>query len=403
MSMSNKQNPPLHGVRVLSIEQFGAAPYGSMFLADLGAEVIKVENLPAGGDPSRRTGPYLLGDADSYYHQTWGSNKESVALDLKQPQDRVAFDRLASTADAVVNNLRGDLPASMGLDYGSLSSVNPKLVCLHISAYGRDNGRAAWPGYDFLMQAEAGLMSLTGEPASSPARFGPSIIDYMTGMTGMVGLLSCLMRARQTGLGCDVDTSLFDVALHQLGYSATWYLNTGFAATRLPRSAHFSVGPVQTYPTRDGWIFVMCMTAKFWEALLDKLGRRDLAADARFASPTLRGQHREALSEILDVEFRKHDSSHWLGILGSVLPVAPVLDVVQALENPFVGENGMIASVPHPLNQDMRMLANPLKIDGVRPAQTPCSPLGAGNARLVPQQTDAPPSPTAQRKKEVLP
>jgi len=403
MSMSNKQPPPLQGVRVLSIEQFGAAPYGSMFLADLGAEVIKVENLPAGGDPSRRTGPYLLGDADSYYHQTWGSNKESVALDLKQPQDRLAFDRLAATADAVVNNLRGDLPASMGLDYASLSSVNPKLVCLHISAYGRDNGRAAWPGYDFLMQAEAGLMSLTGEPSSSPARFGPSIIDYMTGMTGMVGLLSCLMRARQTGLGCDVDTSLFDVALHQLGYSATWYLNTGFAATRLPRSAHFSVGPVQTYPTRDGWIFVMCMTAKFWEALLDKLGRRDLAADARFASPTLRGQHREALSQILDAEFRKHDSSHWLGMLGSVLPVAPVLDVVQALENPFVGENGMIASVPHPFNQDMRMLANPLKIDGVRPAQTPCSPLGAGNARLVPQQTDVSPSPAAQRKKGVLP
>lgn len=403
MSMANKQNPPLHGVRVLSIEQFGAAPYGSMFLADLGAEVIKVENLPAGGDPSRRTGPYLLGDADSYYHQTWGSNKESVALDLKQQQDRVAFDLLAATADAVVNNLRGDLPASMGLDYASLSSVNPKLVCLHISAYGRDNGRAAWPGYDFLMQAEAGLMSLTGEPASSPARFGPSIIDYMTGMTGMVGLLSCLMRARQTGLGCDVDTSLFDVALHQLGYSATWYLNTGFAATRLPRSAHFSVGPVQTYPTRDGWIFVMCMTQKFWEALLDKLGRRDLAADARFDSPNLRGQHREALSEILDTEFRKHDSNHWLGILGSVLPVAPVLDVVQALENPFVGENGMIASVPHPLNQDMRMLANPLKIDGVRPAQAPCSPLGAGNARLVPQQTDAQPSPAAQREKEVLP
>jgi len=401
--MSNNQNSPLHGVRVLSIEQFGAAPYGSMFLADLGAEVIKVENLPAGGDPSRRTGPYLLGDADSYYHQTWGSNKESVALDLKQPQDRVAFDRLAATADAVVNNLRGDLPASMGLDYARLSSVNPKLVCLHISAYGRDNGRAAWPGYDFLMQAEAGLMSLTGEPCSSPARFGPSIIDYMTGMTGMVGLLSCLMRARQTGLGCDVDTSLFDVALHQLGYSATWYLNTGFAATRLPRSAHFSVGPVQTYPTRDGWIFVMCMTQKFWEALLDKLGRRDLAADPQFASPNLRGQHREALSEILDAEFRKHDSRHWLGILGSVLPVAPVLDVVQALENPFVGENGMIASVPHPLNQDMRMLANPLKIDGVRPVQTPCRPLGAGNARLVPQQTSAPPLPAAQREKKVLP
>jgi crotonobetainyl-CoA:carnitine CoA-transferase CaiB-like acyl-CoA transferase len=354
-----------------------------MFLADLGAEVIKIENLPAGGDPSRRTGPYLLGDADSLYHQTWGSNKESVALDLKLPADRAAFERLAATADALVNNLRGDLPASMGLDYASLSRINPRLVCLHISAYGRDNGRAAWPGYDFLMQAEAGLMSLTGEPGASPARFGPSIIDYMTGMTGMVGLLSCLMRARDSGLGCDVDTSLFDVALHQLGYSATWYLNTGFAATRLPRSAHFSIGPVQTYPTRDGWVFIMCMTQKFWESLLDKLGRTDLAGDPRFASPNLRGQNRDALSEILDAEFRKHDTRHWLDNLGSVLPVAPVLDVVQALENPFVAENGMIAQVPHPHKQDMRMLANPLKIDGVRPAQEVCAPLGAGNERLL--------------------
>ncbi len=377
---------PLKGTRILSIEQFGAAPYGSMFLADLGAEVIKIENLPAGGDPSRRTGPYLLGDADSYYHQTWGSNKGSVALDLKLPHDRAAFELLVATADAVVNNLRGDLPSSMGLDYASLSPLNPRLVCLHISAYGRDNSRAAWPGYDFLMQAEAGLMSLTGDPASSPARFGPSIIDYMTGMTGMVGLLSCLIRARDTGRGCDVDTSLFDVALHQLGYSATWYLNTGFAATRLPRSAHFSVGPVQTYPTRDGWIFIMCMTQKFWESLLDGLGRRDLAADPRFATPNLRGEHRDALSEILDSEFRRHDTRHWLDSLGSVLPVAPVLDVVQALENPFVAESGMVATVPHPHNKDMRMLANPLKIDGVRPAQEACRPLGADNERLLRQQ-----------------
>src|SRR5262249_25087720 len=138
------------------------------------------------------------------------------------------------------NNLRGDQAEKLGLDYAALSPINPKIVCGHISAYGRDNERASRPGYDFLMQAEAGLMSLTGDPDGDPARFGPSIIDFMTGVTLDVGLLACLLAAQRTGIGCDVDISLFDVALHQLNYSATWFLNGGFTARRLPRSSHFS-------------------------------------------------------------------------------------------------------------------------------------------------------------------
>src|SRR5262245_41035583 len=132
-----------------------------------------------------------------------------------------------------MNNLRGDQPEKLGLDYRSLAAVSPAIVCLHISAYGRDNSRKAWPGYDFLMQAEAGLMSLTGEPDGPPTRFGPSIIDYMTGTTSMVGLLACMLAAQRTGRGCDVDVSLYDVALHQLGYAGTWYLNGGGPAARL--------------------------------------------------------------------------------------------------------------------------------------------------------------------------
>jgi crotonobetainyl-CoA:carnitine CoA-transferase CaiB-like acyl-CoA transferase len=373
---------PLQGMRILSLEQFGAAPYGAMFLADMGADVIKIENQTIGGDPARHTGPYLLGENDSLYHQTWGSNKRSVALDLKLPEDRRAFEKLVAGADAVINNLRGDLPAKMELDYKSLAHLNPALVCLHISAYGRDNERASRPGYDFLMQAEAGLMDLTGEPGGAPSRFGPSIIDYMTGLTGMVGLLGCLHRAKQTGEGCDVDTCLFDVALHQLGYAASWYLNEKHVSKRLARSAHFSVAPVQTFPTADGWIFIMCMTDKFWDALLAALSRTDLKTDARFATPGTRGEHREALSEILDAEFRKRSSEHWLSTLGKVIPIAPVLDMEQALNNPFVQEAGMVRDVPHPLKPDMRLLANPLKFDGKRPDQVAGSALGADNALL---------------------
>jgi crotonobetainyl-CoA:carnitine CoA-transferase CaiB-like acyl-CoA transferase len=377
---------PLAGIRILSAEQFAAGPYGTMFLADLGAEVIKIENPATGGDPARYGGPFMLGAADSQYFQTWNLNKRSTALDLKSAAGREAFQALVAGADAVVNNLRGDLPRSLGLDYAALSRIKPSIVCLHISAYGRDTSRASWPGYDYLMQAESGLMHLTGEPQSPPARFGaPSMIDHMTGMTAMVGLLAAILGARQSGRGCDVDVSLLDVALHQLGYAAIWYLNEGVRSSRQPRSAHFSVAPVQTLQTQDGWIFLMCMTDKFWLELVNALGRPDLKDDPRFATPGSRGMHREALTEVLDGEFSRQPTAHWLRVLNGRLPVAPVLDVATALDSDFVVEAGMVRTVPHPHRHDFRVLSNPLRIDGERLDLRVCAPLGGdGEELLVP-------------------
>ena len=375
---------PLNGIRIVSIEQFGAAPYGSMFLADLGAEVIKIENVAAGGDPARHLGPHFLGENDSQYFQTWNSNKRSVGLDLKSEQGRADLERLVAGADAVMNNLRGDKAAPAGLDYASLSRVKPSIVCLHISAYGRDNTRASWPGYDYLMQAESGLMDLTGEPDRGPARMGaPSIIDHATGLTAMVGLLSGILQARNTGVGCDVDTCLFDVALHQLGYSAIWYLNEGDKVTRQARSSHFAVTPVQTFPTRDGWIFVMCMTDRFWRALVDHLDNPEIGCDPRFVEAASRTQHREALTELLDADFRGHDTEYWMRELGGVLPIAPVLDIGQALDNPFLQENGMIGSIDHPARPGLRLLSNPVKINGQRLTQSVCGAPGADTQAVL--------------------
>ena len=374
---------PLKGVRILSVEQYAAGPYGTMFLAELGAEVIKVENVPA-GDPARYTGPHFAAPGEGEYFHTWNMGKQSVTLDLKSPEGRAAFNALAATADAVVNNLRGDQAKKLGLDYAAMKSINPALVCLHISAYGRDNDRAAWPGYDYLMQAESGLMSITGEPDGAPTRYGSSSIDYMTGMTGMVGLLSCLLSARVTGQGCDVDTCLFDVALHQLGYCGTWYLNHGDVTTRTKRSSHFSLAPVQTFPTADGWIFIMCMTQKFWLNLVEAMGRQDMAENASFATPAARWENRQAVSDLLDAEFRTQGTEHWLGRLTGLLPVGPVYDIQQALESPFVAATGMVRDAPHPGNPAMRVLANPLRLNGERPAAPLCSPLGAANAALLP-------------------
>ena len=383
---------PLTGVRILSVEQFGAAPYGSMFLADLGAEVIKVENLAIGGDPARKTGPYLLGEGDSEYFQTWNMNKKSIALDLRTDEGKAALERLIMESEVVLNNLRGDLSAKMGLDYRTLSKLKASIVCVHLSAYGRDNERASWPGYDYLMQAEAGLMHLTGEPDSPPTRIGaPSMIDHTTGLTAMVGLLSALIQARATGKGCDVDTCLFDVALHQLGYAAIWYLNEGHTPERQTRSAHFSVAPVQTFPTTDGWIFVMCLTDKFWNALLGVLKRQDLGTDPRFCDQAARANNREDLTAALDLEFRKHSSKHWISVLAGILPVAPVYSLEEALESPFLKTSQMISTVPHPARPEMRVLSNPIKINGKRLSQQVCSPMGADTETYVEKKASVTP------------
>lgn len=377
---------PLRGLRIVSVEQFGAGPYGTMMLADLGAEVIKVENVATGGDPARKTGPYFLGDNDSEYFQVFNLSKKSVALDLRTEEGKAALLELAMTADALMNSLRGDLPAKMGLDYATLGKHKPSIVCVHLSAYGRDNSRASWPGYDYLMQAESGLMHLTGEPEGPPSRIGaPSMVDQTTGLTAAVGLLAAVIQARSTGKGCDVDTCLLDVALHQLGYIATWYLNEGLRMSRQHRSAHYSVAPVQTFPTADGWIFIMCMTDKFWFELADAIGRSDLKSETRFSTPSLRYTNRDDLTAILDGEIRKQPTRYWLDKLNGILPIAPVLDVAQALDNPFLAETQMTGNVPHPAKPSLRALANPIKINGKRLEQSVCSSLGADNTAFVGQ------------------
>jgi crotonobetainyl-CoA:carnitine CoA-transferase CaiB-like acyl-CoA transferase len=374
---------PLTGLRVLTFEAFGAGPFGSMYLADLGAEVIKIENRAQGGDATRGMGPYFLGERDSHFFQTFNLNKKSVCLDLKRSEGQEAFRKLVATSDAVLNNLRGDQPDKLGLTYAALQAVNPRIVCAHLSAYGRDNERRAWPGYDYLMQAEAGYLHVTGEPGTPPARMGLSIIDFMTGITTALALVSALLGVQRSGVGRDVDVSLFDVALHQLSYPGSWYLNDGLITGRMPRSAHPTATPVQLFETADGWIFVMCMTEKFWHELMRVLDAPMLAADPRFASMPLRREHREALTPLLDAEFRRDTTANWLGKLQGVLPAAPVYDMAQALDNPFPAATGMVRNVPHPLRADFRALANPIKLDGARLPSRTAPALGADTSQVL--------------------
>lgn len=374
---------PLQGMRIIAVEQYGAGPYGTMQLADLGAEVIKIENPRDGGDMARRVGPFLLGDNDSHFFQSFNRNKRSVTLDLQQPAAHEVLAALARDADGVLDNLRGDLPEKLGLTYAALKPANPRIVCAHLSAYGRSGSRAAWPGYDYLMQAEAGYLALTGEPDGPPARMGLSVVDYMTGLFAGLGLLAGIIAARASGEGRDIDVSLYDSALQNLTYLASWYLNEGHEQKREPRSGHPSLNPCQLYRTRDGYIFLMCNKEKFWPALAQAIERPELADDPRFRRFADRLAHRADLTEVLDAALGQRTTAEWLQRFAGTVPAAPVNGLAAALDSEFARERGRIASVPHPARRDFRMVASPFELAGETLPLKPAPALGADTEAIL--------------------
>jgi len=374
---------PLEGVRIIAVEQYGAGPFGTQHLADLGAEVIKIENPSDGGDVGRSVGPYFFDKGDSHFHQSFNRNKKSITLDLKQPEGQEVLHELVKTADAVFDNLRGDIPAKLGLTYEHLKEYNPKIVCAHLSAYGRTGDRAKWPGYDYLMQAEAGYLSLTGEPDGPPARFGISIIDMMTGTMTALGLVSALVGARASGVGRDVDVSLFDVAMHNLSYLATWYLNEGVVTGRAPRSAHPSLTPSQLYRTKDGWIFIMCNKEKFFGVLCELIDRPEWASDPRFENFAARLKNRDQLTEMLDGVLSAATTAEWMVRLGGKVPAAPVNDIAQALDNPFARAQGVVVDVPHPARGTIGTVACPIRCPGEELPKRPAPQLGVDTLAVL--------------------
>jgi crotonobetainyl-CoA:carnitine CoA-transferase CaiB-like acyl-CoA transferase len=373
---------PLRGVRILAVEVYGAGPFGSAHLADLGAEVIKIEQREGGGDISRSVGPYFLGEGDSHFFQCLNRNKKSLTLDLKHPRGREVLLKLVATADGLMGNLRGDQPEKLGITYESLKDANPRIVCAHLSAYGRDGARKSWPGYDYLMQGEAGWLSVTGEPDGPPVRMGLSVIDYSTGTSCALALLAGILEARAGGKGRDIDVSLYDVAMHQLNYPAAWYLNEGLVTGRVPRSAHPFIAPSQLYRTADGWIFIMAQTQRFWELLCDALGRGDLKARPEFRDFAARREHRDELTRVLDEAFSKQETEYWLNALRGTVPCSPVYDLPKALDNPYFLERGGVQVFDHPDKPGFKLVASPFRIGEPLPAR-PAPKLGQHTEELL--------------------
>ena len=355
---------PLSGVRILAFEQFGAGPFATLNLADLGAEVIKVEDPSTGGEVSRFVPPKLA-DGDGLYFQAWNRNKKSITLNLRKPNASEVLRDLARNVHVVFNNLRGDHPRKLGIAYESLCDVNPKIVCCSLNAFGSTGPQASKPGYDYLMQALAGYMSMTGSPNELPASCGVSIVDHAAGFAAAMAMLSVLYAAEKTGRGRNIEVSLLDTAYAMLTYLAIWNLNDDFIPKRYPGSAHQTLVPVQTFRTKDGSLTVFCGKEKFWRELCDVLQAPELD-HSRFATFEGRFRHRKETVAILQRHFLQRTTAEWMESFGSKIPCAPVRTLSEAMTAFGLKESGTIIEVDHPQFGRIREINTPLRFDGHR-------------------------------------
>jgi crotonobetainyl-CoA:carnitine CoA-transferase CaiB-like acyl-CoA transferase len=366
---------PLADVRIIAVEQYGAGPWATLQLSDLGAEVIKIEDPASNGDVGRYVPPYQQGE-DSLFFETFNRNKKSLSLDLRSPRGREVFEALVAKSDAVYSNLRGDQPRKLRITYDDLREVNPRIVCCSLSGFGMTGPRAAQPGYDYIMQAMAGWMSLTGDPDGPPTKSGLSLVDLSGGYVSAIALLSGLWRARRDGVGCDCDISLYETALHELVYIGTWAATAGYVPQRIAESAHPSIVPFQAVQTADGWLTIACAKQKFWQLLCQALGREDLLEDPRFTDFAARNRNRDELLPILREAFRARTTAEWQAILSQAgVPHGPVYEVGEALEDEQAIARDDVVEVEHPELGTVRQIASPLRLSGEP------NPLGRGPYR----------------------
>lgn len=375
---------PLSGLVVADFSRVLAGPYCTMLLADLGADVIKVEDPAAGGDVGRYVPPYQEGES-SLFFESFNRGKRSIALDLRVPDARAVFEDLVRSSDAVFSNLRGDQPDKLRLRYADLREVNPRIVCCSLSGFGTSGPRAGQGAYDYTLQGLAGWQSVTGEPDGPPTKSGLSLVDFCGGYVAALGLVAGVWRARRVGVGADVDLSLFEVALAQLTYLGTWVASRGFEPHRRPNSAHQSMVPFQNFATADGWLVVACPKQTLWQRLCAALDREELAApDGPYATFADRDRNREPLLQELDAAFASRSTAEWIETLsGAGVPCAPVNTIAEAIDDPQAVARDVLVEYEHPVLGGVRGVGSPFYIDGDRPGARPGPGLGADTDALL--------------------
>ena len=372
--------PPLTGIRVLEVGVFMAAPFASMQLADLGAEVIKIED-PRSGDPVRASGPFVEGESSPYLRLN--RNKESVALDLKSDAGKRAFLTLVETADVVIENLRPGAMARMGLDAAGIHAVNPRVVYASGSGWGQDGPLAPLPGLDIMAQARSGLMSITGTPGGEPAKVGVPLCDLVCGLYLALGVTAALRERDRTGRGQAIDVSLFEAGVSLAVWEAGKYFATGEVGGPLG-SAHQSQAPYQAFRTADGWLTIGANTPNTWAGLCRTLGMDDALADERYADATKRHQLREELQDVIEARTTSRTTADLLAALNEAgVPSAPINDYGQVFTDDHLNTRGFFWDAPHPSLPPQRQIGSPMRMSASPPVRDHAGPPLGADTRAV--------------------
>jgi formyl-CoA transferase/CoA:oxalate CoA-transferase len=351
---------PLTGIRVLDLTRALSGPFATMILGDLGADVIKVEDIWH-GDDTRRWGPPFQGD-DAAYFLSVNRNKRGLSVNMKEPRGRDLVKRLAAASDVMIENFRPGTAARLGLGYDELARQNPRLIYASISGYGQTGPHSRLPGYDAVAQAASGMMSVTGEPDGEPVRSGTSLADTGAGMWAVIGILAALHAREASGRGQLVDVSLLDGQVAWLTYVAGKYFATGVTPGR-HGSAHESLTPYQVLPTADAPLMVAVGSDGLWRRFAEAIGRADLAGDPRFATNPDRVRNRDTLIPLITEVLAGRGCAEWTERLNEAgVPAGPVNTVPAALEHPQVAAREMVAQIEHPVAGTVKMLGSPIKL-----------------------------------------
>ena len=377
--MSDK--PPLVGIRVVEVGNFMAAPFCAMQLADLGAEVIKVEH-PEGGDVVRQSAPLIEGEGSAFMRLN--RNKRSIALDLKTEKGKEIFRKLVGTADVVVENLRPGTMRDLGLEYEGLQRTNPALIYVAASGWGQDGPLRDQPGMDIMAQARSGLMSITGTPGGEPVKVGVPMCDLVCALYGALAAVAALYERRETGKGQYIDVSLLEAGVS----FAIWEAGSFFATGAIPQpsgSAHQSAAPYQAFRASDGWLTIGATTRPNWTALCRALGLDGLLSDERYLDSNLRHRNRVALASTIESVTSGKTVDHWLAVLGEAgIPCAPIQDYGQVFTDPHLMARHYFWDAPHAKAGPVRQLGSPMRFSRTPVRRDTAGPLlGEDTAELL--------------------
>jgi crotonobetainyl-CoA:carnitine CoA-transferase CaiB-like acyl-CoA transferase len=361
----------LNGITVIDLSRVLAGPWCGQIFADLGADVIKVER-PVAGDDTRSWGPPFMptdegsSSGEASYYQSANRGKQSVAIDISQPEGQDLVRRLVANADILIENYKSGSLARYGLDYATLSAINPRLIYCSITGFGQTGPRAAEPGYDFIVQGLAGLMSITGErddrPGGGPQKVGVAVADLMTGLYATIAVQAALIARATTGRGQHCDMALLDVQVAALANQSMNYLATGRSPGRYG-NAHANIVPYQVFHASDRAFIIACGNDSQFVALCSAIGLAALARDPRFVCNSDRIANRDTLSALLEEHFATATADVWIAIIQAAkVPVGPINDVADALEEPQVAAREMVVAIPHPLNEAFQMIGSPIKL-----------------------------------------